>query len=999
MAEFLPLCDVLFNVISLAGYFCDVVFDLVMGYALLERGYRGTFTVTVTIVASSLIISQVVSLRWYLHLSSDKRKSEDEKSGRGGRWRLWVPVALHALQLGVLWRYARLFVPVDLRYVKHEVRNLCMLRLVHAFCEAAPMLLIQLHLLLWSSADAQPVHRHQDVTTERRAFTEVAVISASLSLFSVCWALASFSKNVRRQNVHRLVLTWLGVIFQFLWRLGTISARVTALTAYASLYEYWVFLVIGLHWVSMFLWLISPKNVFHGERISRPRKAYLSALIAFVYVFAYINLQEVNHRQKMVTFYCVMLVENALLVCLWLAGVWGRDGATHGTRCLAVVPTLVGGCFALGITFMLLYYRYFHVRRLGYEIGGRLPAGGNGDALSTNNNYSRGDQQNSASAQSSGRVLVQASVHNAAIPGVFNCRFTNPVTNSNGGGRKKKKPTTFVPPPTAPRPAPQPFWRRPLPASHNHHGGSSENEGSSVGSRVNIQQKLQEKKQKQLAELRVIEEEIKQGKLAVAAPLSIDEIYSSLQRQPIPKTKKHIDIQPLAWTPPSPQLTSLRQTFNKLAVQTNNSQSPKLYDRLPNANLITNQTNGYENFSCFPQNSNLVNQLLGGFSSYTELINPVNVNNTYESNPSPSNVNNTVVNNRNMSPTSQVSTPDQNNSLTKQIMPKLKNTRQYAAGITNMYNAPELHSRLLYSDNGGSRILNSPIEKNLRKNNAVTATNSDQVNSFFDNNTTRSNTTGSNGNSYDRPKPNCQNRLIDQLVPRSVGLQNVPTAASLYSDGQSRQFSYGYSGDKNNSLTSSELRVEVCPGGLVEGSRMVTCGEGVRGGEGKGFAYGPVRPPRERCEETRRPRCRTPEILLAPNYLEGCTKQACCHWSAPYRQKEEEMSGAGEEGSEGELGEANADAVRPSSDMDSQISLPRSYTLPREFRYWRRARARRPDHLVPSNNSSDGDVDSADDNESERRSHCSGRSVRAGELPGQRLRPRPHPAPKHETKL
>lgn len=44
-------------------------------------------------------------------------------------------------------------------------------------------------------------------------------------------------------------------------------------------------------------------------------------------------------------------------------------------------------------------------------------------------------------------------------------------------------------------------------------GGSSENEGSSVGSRVNIQQKLQEKKQKQLAELRVIEEEIKQGKL------------------------------------------------------------------------------------------------------------------------------------------------------------------------------------------------------------------------------------------------------------------------------------------------------------------------------------------------------------------------------------------------------------------------------------------------------------------------------------------------------
>lgn len=51
----------------------------------------------------------------------------------------------------------------------------------------------------------------------------------------------------------------------------------------------------------MFLWLISPKNVFHGERISRLKKAMLGGLIAFVYIFAYINLQEVKHRQKMVS--------------------------------------------------------------------------------------------------------------------------------------------------------------------------------------------------------------------------------------------------------------------------------------------------------------------------------------------------------------------------------------------------------------------------------------------------------------------------------------------------------------------------------------------------------------------------------------------------------------------------------------------------------------------------------------------------------------------------
>ena len=96
-------------------------------------------------------------------------------------------------------------------------------------------------------------------------------------------------------------------------------------------------------------------------------------------------------------------------------------------------------------------------------------------------------------------------------------------------------------------------------------GGSSENEASSVGSRVNIQQKLHEKKQKQLAELRVIEEEIKQGKLARpscgpggggggcgggggggGAPSGLEE-----PRQPIPRAKRHDAAD--CWPPPSPR--------------------------------------------------------------------------------------------------------------------------------------------------------------------------------------------------------------------------------------------------------------------------------------------------------------------------------------------------------------------------------------------------------------------------------------------------------------
>ena len=48
---------------------------------------------------------------------------------------------------------------------------------------------------------------------------------------------------------------------------------------------------------------------------------------------------------------------------------------------------------------------------------------------------------------------------------------------------------------------------------------------------------------------------------------------------------------------------------------------------------------------------------------------------------------------------------------------------------------------------------------------------------------------------------------------------------------------------------------------------------------------------------------------------------------------------------------------RAPSDMESQISLPRSYTLPRQFKYYRQGKSRkamRTEHFVPSTNSSDG---------------------------------------------
>ncbi|XP_064087600.1 uncharacterized protein LOC135202250 [Macrobrachium nipponense] len=549
--EFLPLCDVLFNIISLASYFCDVVFDVVTIYTLYDQQEVVWFTLSLSCVLLSLVVCQLCSLKWYLSsLRKDLAKKDCD---------LGLMILLHLFQGGVLWRYFKLFIPVDLRYVKHEVRDLCMLRLIHAFCEAAPMLLIQLYLI-WRKPSLSDL-------------TDLNIVSTALSLFSVCWALASFNKNVRRHNVHRLVLTWLGVIFQFFWRLGTITSRSLALTVYATLYGYWVFLVIFLHWISMFLWLISPKNVFHGERMPMIRKVLFSMLIAFCYIFCYINLQEINARQKMVAFYITMLLENTLLVAVWLGGLRTPPWYQYPVAALVFIA------FGFGVVFMIFYYQHFHVKRLkhNYAISSSINTYSSctgcqlGQCTDKShrmpfpyylNELSASDNSTIASnAQQNGGGGGGAKLNNLATsetrehqlhphmynpdglhaPGVFNCRF-NPVIK-----RKKKKPTSFVPPPVPVIPSlavpnnngrTVPFWKRPLPQSL-----SSDHEGS-IGSRVNIQQKLQEKKQQQIAELRQIEEEIKAGKLKRPHPSDISE--SGTLRQPIPRSKK----QP--WLKPEP---------------------------------------------------------------------------------------------------------------------------------------------------------------------------------------------------------------------------------------------------------------------------------------------------------------------------------------------------------------------------------------------------------------------------------------------------------------
>lgn len=74
-----------------------------------------------------------------------------------------------------------------------------------------------------------------------------------------------------------------------------------------------------------------------------------------------------------VIFYTVMFLENSLLIGVWAIGVNGSDleSLKHHPRPIILVLILLALFFG-GLFFMGLYYRFFHVRRLRYEAGGRM---------------------------------------------------------------------------------------------------------------------------------------------------------------------------------------------------------------------------------------------------------------------------------------------------------------------------------------------------------------------------------------------------------------------------------------------------------------------------------------------------------------------------------------------------------------------------------------------------------------------------------------------------
>lgn len=511
--------------------------------------------------------------------------------------------------------------------------------------------------------------------------------------------------------------------------------------------------------------------------------------------------------------------------------------------------------------------------------------------------------------------------------------FLFSLNYSGATKRKKKKPTTFVPPPNLNMQQPSvsgagaipivdaaavtasacttsslsidangceiapsglmsiPFWRRPVPRSQT--GGSSENEGS-AGSRVNIHQKLQEKKQKQLAELKIIEEEIKQGKLGGPGSNNTlglgDDGRTSLLRQPIPRTKKHNNLEPQEWRSSSPELCGGGQT----------SSASKMFNDL---NVMSSATRNYDPlYNSFGLNG--INIPALSKETFTAMENTVG---------------------RNMSPISSQISGGENNSLKRQILaPRTKiphNIPRNPFAETYRGNFPNLFTDGILSN---ERALSMSPRNVTNSPNCLTAT----VGGGNGSGNTGSSGAVNNGT----PGPSNVLTHFDNHPSLYLDVQHLRQISGTYSNSmekngtESLQFPYNVIppprnklDSRSNLLQSHQVAVGATKSKPLNGNHSVQQQQQQQ----------QTQQQQHRVNIQRQmQRAKTPEILLSPHYLDNSRVYYDWMGRAPtYRMqnlnsKEDNAVSSGDENlddhDDSVLGQ---NSHRIPSDIDSQVGL------------------------------------------------------------------------------
>ncbi|XP_036840459.1 XK-related protein 6 [Oncorhynchus mykiss] len=363
--------DCLWIILALFVFFWDVGTDLALAIDYYHKHDYLWSGLTLFLVLVPSVLVQILSFRWFVQdytggglgsvegLSNRRATAGLSAQGRDrccllSVW-LWQTL-IHIFQMGQVWRYIRtMYLGIQSHRRKenqrrfywammYEYADVNMLRLLETFLESAPQLVLQLCIMI-----------------QRNRVETLQCMSVLASLLSLSWVLASYHKLLRDSRDDKTSLSYRGALVHLFWRLFTISSRVLSFALFASVFHLYFGIFVVLHWCAMAFWVIHGGTDFC---MSKWEEILFNMVVGVVYVFCWFNVREGRTRYRMVTYYTVVLLENAVLTALWYAY---RDPATTDAYASSALCG-VFLCFASGVACMVLYYGVLHPMGPGLRV-------------------------------------------------------------------------------------------------------------------------------------------------------------------------------------------------------------------------------------------------------------------------------------------------------------------------------------------------------------------------------------------------------------------------------------------------------------------------------------------------------------------------------------------------------------------------------------------------------------------------------------------------------
>ncbi|XP_060098940.1 XK-related protein 9 [Heteronotia binoei] len=330
-------------VFGIVTYIADIAADIwVARNYFCKELYLWCF-LTLTIVLLSSFVIQFFSYTWF-------KEDSDAKPN-------WICL-LHFFHGGIFTRYwfalkygyQAAFKQIgsgnqlidDLSSIVHKtaidaMADISMLRLFKAFLESTPQLILQIYIVMTSYN-----------------FAISQYISIVVSFSSVTCSTVDYQIALRKSLPDKTKFTSLSSkITYLLYKLFTLTSWLLSIVLVMALSTKTAFILVVLFWFGGTCWTLRQHTTFCKSALA---EAVYRTLVGIILIFTFFNIKGEKTKVPLSVYYAIRALTTSAILC---ACMFWKSQFNGEINLLFVIMT-VALTLALGICFLVVYYRFFH---------------------------------------------------------------------------------------------------------------------------------------------------------------------------------------------------------------------------------------------------------------------------------------------------------------------------------------------------------------------------------------------------------------------------------------------------------------------------------------------------------------------------------------------------------------------------------------------------------------------------------------------------------------